>query len=586
MRLKGLDIILTYRCTGRCAHCCYRAGPSRSETMTAAEVAGYLSAAADLAATNGGQALEWILLSGGEPFLFPDLLRASVALAARLAPVLVFTNGYWATGAGVARQRLADLQRAGLDHILFSVDAFHQAHVPLERIATGIDVAREMGYGTIEIDNRFLGEPDKDNFFNRRTREIMSRLAELCDLTGVVVSHGPSRVVGRAADQLSPYLATRRSTPAECPLPGYLGGDLRATTGLEIHPGGWVNLCAGLALGNALQRPLGEILAGYDPNAHPIIRILAQEGPPGLLRLGQRHGYSPAGGYVDGCHLCYQVRRFLRSRYPSHLAPVQPYSEGSSMQLLRLQSGVVYGPIESRRLGRSLGVNLLPTDRKLCSFDCIYCHYGHTDLKSLSLEEGHFPSVAQVLDAVEGALRICPDVDSITFSGNGEPTLHPHFSRIASAVCGLRDERRPDAKLAILSNATTVHLPHVREALGVFDAPIMKLDAGDSGTLASINRPVPEVELETIIEGLRLIPALIIQSVLIDGKVTNTRGDAFEAWLSAICEIRPAEVQIYSTDRPVPESGVERVPPPALERIAAEIERRTGVKAIAYWARV
>ena len=577
LTLRGIDLLLTYECTGRCAHCCYRAGPGRNETMTVAEVEGYLEAVAD-------QPLEWVLLFGGEPFLFPDLLQASVALAAPLAPVLVFTNGCWATDPDTARQRLADLQAAGLDYILFSVDAFHQAHEPLERIAIGIEAARELGYGTIEMDNRCLGEPEADNFFNRRTRDLMARLAGLCDLSGVNVIRGPSRMVGRAADQLSPFLPTQTTPPTKCPLPDYLGGNLRAPTGVEIHPGGWVNLCAGLALGNARQHPLDEILAAYDPDAHPIIRVLAREGPAGLLRLTKRHGVSLAGGYVDGCHLCYQARRLLRPHYPNHLAPAHPYMEVSPMNVLQLQSGIIYGPIDSRRLGRSLGINLLPTDHKLCSFDCVYCHYGRTNVKTLSPEESHFPSVEQVLSAVGEALRTYPDVDYLTFSGNGEPTLHPHFTTIASAVRRLRDEIRPGVKLAILSNSTTVHFPHIREALSLFDAPIMKLDAGDARTLARINRPASAVRLEHIIEGLKEIPGLIIQSVLLDGKATNVRSEPFEAWLSALAEIRPTQVQIYSTDRPVPEARVERVPPSVLQRIAREIETRTGLQVHAYWA--
>ncbi|HEY75319.1 MAG TPA: radical SAM protein [Thermoflexia bacterium] len=320
MRLRGLDLILTYKCTGRCVHCCYRAGPGSEETMSVAEVTAYLAAVAD-------QPLEWILLFGGEPFTCYDLLRECVALAAPLARVLVFTNGSWATGPDTARQRLAELQAAGLDHILFSVDCFHQAHVPLERIAIGIEAARELGYRTIEVDNRYLGTPEMDNPFNHRTQAIMERLERLCDLEGINVVRGPVRMVGRAADALSPYLAARSTPPAKCPLPDYLGGDLRAPTGVEIHPGGWVNLCAGLALGNVRQRPLDKILADYEPEAHPIIRVLLQEGPPGLLGLAQQRGYSPAQGYVDGCHLCYEVRRFLRPFYPDHLAPAHPYLE-------------------------------------------------------------------------------------------------------------------------------------------------------------------------------------------------------------------------------------------------------------------
>ncbi len=322
IKLKGLDLLLTYECTSRCIHCCYRAGPGGGETMSVSEVEGYLTAVA-------GQPLEWILLFGGEPFTCYDLLRECVALAAPLAPVLVFTNGYWATDPDTARHRLAGLQAAGLDYILFSVDAFHQAHVPLERIAVGIEAARQLGYRTIAVDNRCLSTPEADNPFNRRTRELMARLAELCDLSDVDVGRGPARPVGRAADELPfrDFYASASPRSTECPLPDYLGGDLRAPTGVEIHPGGWVNLCAGLALGNARQRPLSEILAEYDPDAHPIIRLLAQEGPPGLLRLAQRHGYASDEGYMDGCHLCYQARRFLYPHYPDHLAPLRPYHE-------------------------------------------------------------------------------------------------------------------------------------------------------------------------------------------------------------------------------------------------------------------
>jgi wyosine [tRNA(Phe)-imidazoG37] synthetase (radical SAM superfamily) len=254
------------------------------------------------------------------------------------------------------------------------------------------------------------------------------------------------------------------------------------------------------------------------------------------------------------------------------------------MNMLQLQTGIIYGPIHSRRLGRSLGINLLPTDRKLCSFDCVYCHYGRTAVRTLSPAEGLFPSVEQVLAAVEEALRTVPDVDYLTFSGNGEPTLHPRFPAIVSAVRQLRDELRPGVKLAILSNSTTVHLPHVRETLRLFDAPIMKLDAGDPATLARVNRPDPAVKLERIVAGLKGIPGLVVQSVLVDGAVTNVRGEPFEAWLAALSEIGPARVQIYSTDRPVPDAGVEWVPPATLRRIAGEIENRTGLPVDAYWA--
>jgi hypothetical protein len=290
--------------------------------MTVTEVAANLEEVAD-------QPLEGILLFGGEPFLTYDLLRACIPLAASVArQVYVFTNGFWATDPDTARQRLAGLQKAGLDYILFSVDAFHQAHVPLERVAIGIEAARDLGYSTINVDSRCLGEPETDNPHNRRTRANMARLAQLCDLTDVTTYWGPARMVGRAADEVSHRLPKHQGAADRCPLPDYLGGDLRAPTGVEIHPGGWVNFCAGVALGNARERPLDQILGDYDPDAHPIIQALADEGPAGLLRLAQRHGYAPAEGTVDGCHLCYETRRFLRPQYPEQLAPAHPYLPG------------------------------------------------------------------------------------------------------------------------------------------------------------------------------------------------------------------------------------------------------------------
>ena len=176
-------------------------------------------------------------------------------------------------------------------------------------------------------------------------------------------------------------------------------------------------------------------------------------------------------------------------------------------RVLQLQEGVTYGPVRSRRLGRSLGVNLLPDDYKLCSFDCVYCQYGRTHVKSLSPEDHHFRDRDWVLRAVEmGLLMHGSDIDTITFSGNGEPTLHPDFCAIVSGVRDLRDRMCPSVKLTIFSNSTTVHLAHIRDALALFDAPIIKLDAADPGTLARVNRPGPAVKVEHIVEGLKDSP--------------------------------------------------------------------------------
>jgi wyosine [tRNA(Phe)-imidazoG37] synthetase (radical SAM superfamily) len=230
-------------------------------------------------------------------------------------------------------------------------------------------------------------------------------------------------------------------------------------------------------------------------------------------------------------------------------------------------------------------VNLLPDDYKLCSFDCVYCQYGRTHVKSLSPESHHFRDRDWVLRAVEmGLLMHGSDIDTITFSGNGEPTLHPDFAAIASGVRDLRDRMCPGVKLTIFSNSTTVHRAHIRDALALLDVPIMKLDAADPGTLACINRPDPAVKLERIVEGLKEIPGLVTQTVLIDGPVTNARGDPFEAWMVALAGIQPTRIQIYSTDRPVAEPSVRQVPPTTLRRIAQVVERYTGRPVDAYWA--
>jgi len=253
------------------------------------------------------------------------------------------------------------------------------------------------------------------------------------------------------------------------------------------------------------------------------------------------------------------------------------------MTILRLQDRITYGPVFSRRLGRSLGVNLLPADRKVCTFNCIYCHYGYAT--PVASSEGiEFPLTDWVLAAVEESIRRYPYADYLTFSGNGEPTLHPQFPEIVAGVRRLLDGMTHRLRFAILSNSTTAHRPEIREALALFDAPILKLDAGDAATFAALNRPAPGVNLERIVEGLKGIPGLITQTVFVDGKVSNVRGEPFEAWLAALAEIRPVHVQVYSTDRPVPDAGVERVPSAELRRIAEEVQRRTGLQATAYWA--
>jgi len=252
--------------------------------------------------------------------------------------------------------------------------------------------------------------------------------------------------------------------------------------------------------------------------------------------------------------------------------------------MLPLKQEIIYGPVNSRRLGRSLGINLLPTHCKVCSFDCIYCQYGRTQVKTLDPSPDGFPALDDVISAVEAALTSGPDFDTFTLSGNGEPTLHPHFPEIVEAIRHLRDRHRPSARLALLSNASTATCPAVRATLAQLEMPIMKLDAGDEATFAAINRPVDGIRLEAIVEALTQMPGLVIQSLTLQGVMTNCEGPAFESWVVALAKLKPVRVQIYSSDRPVPEAGIERVPPERLQQMAARVVAETGLDVRAYWS--
>ncbi len=253
--------------------------------------------------------------------------------------------------------------------------------------------------------------------------------------------------------------------------------------------------------------------------------------------------------------------------------------------MLPLKHGIIYGPVNSRRLGRSLGINLLPAQGKVCSFDCVYCQYGRTPRTTLDTAAQGFPTVEAVSAAVESALQGTADFDTLTFSGNGEPTLHPQWPEIVEAVRQLRDRHRSHARLTLLSNASTAARPEVRASLARLEVPILKLDAGDDATLAVINRPAPGIGVDAIVEGLRQVPGLVVQSLMLEGAVTNSAGPAFDRWLEALAELQPVQVQVYSTDRPVPEAGVERVPPERLQQMAALAAQQTGLDVRAYWSR-
>ena len=245
-----------------------------------------------------------------------------------------------------------------------------------------------------------------------------------------------------------------------------------------------------------------------------------------------------------------------------------------------LQQHIVYGPVRSRRLGRSLGINLLPIGLKICNMNCAYCQYGWTRNQRLSATRStRWPSPAQVSTAVAARLRRAArddeSLDRLTVAGHGEPTLHPEFEEIVERLVDVRDRLAPALRLAILSNSTTAAWPGVRRALGMFDDRYMKLDAGDPITYAQVNGLGSSIG--TIVDALRDLPRIVVQAMFVsDGKdrVDNAAEGAVNEWLGAIDAIQPSRVQVYTIDRPPAFQGLRAVPMRRLREIAERVRAR------------
>ena len=246
---------------------------------------------------------------------------------------------------------------------------------------------------------------------------------------------------------------------------------------------------------------------------------------------------------------------------------------------------IIYGPVHSRRLGISLGVNLLPTDGKLCSFDCVYCECGYN---AQGVGKSGLPSADQVEEVLKTRLQAMHEagekLDVITFAGNGEPTLHPQFEKIIDTTLYLRDHYYPEAKISVLSNATRIHDESVFKALNRVDNNILKLDSAIDPTIRLINRPSDSrFNAAEIIEQLKHFRGqCIIQTMMLRGThegkiVDNTTDEETTALIEAYKQIRPAEVMLYSLDRPTPEGNLKKVERDELERIANRI-RACGIK--------
>jgi len=246
-----------------------------------------------------------------------------------------------------------------------------------------------------------------------------------------------------------------------------------------------------------------------------------------------------------------------------------------------LFNNIIYGPIHSRRLGTSLGVELMPLTHKLCTFNCVYCECGWNTPVSHPV----LPTRAEVKAALEEkliSLSSVPEqrgaIDVITFSGNGEPTLHPDFLGIIEDTCALRDRYCPSAKVSVLSNSTQLGRSDVVQALMLCDNRILKLDAATDTMMRRIDLPVNEhLTVETILGWLgRFNGDFILQTCFLRGEhdgqpIDNTTPEELAAWYAAVDKLHPKQIMIYVIDRKTPEEHLEKISPDEMGRIATPL---------------
>lgn len=241
---------------------------------------------------------------------------------------------------------------------------------------------------------------------------------------------------------------------------------------------------------------------------------------------------------------------------------------------------IIFGPVRSRRLGVSLGINLLPTDIKVCSFDCIYCECGFTPKKYD--DKIVLPTRMEVREALEAKLLKMAEEDElpdvITFAGNGEPTLHPEFAGVIDDTIELRNKISPGARVAVLSNATMLHRNPVFEALEKVDDNIQKLDSAFEETIAVLDRPKGNYDLQKVVDNLVAFKEnVVIQTLFVRGSyngklIDNTTSAEVTAWLELLKKIKPREVMIYTIARDTPIETLEKVSIDELNVIAKQIQ--------------
>jgi wyosine [tRNA(Phe)-imidazoG37] synthetase (radical SAM superfamily) len=244
-----------------------------------------------------------------------------------------------------------------------------------------------------------------------------------------------------------------------------------------------------------------------------------------------------------------------------------------------LFNDIIFGPVESRRLGVSLGVNLLPEDYKYCTYDCLYCECGWTINQTQKLKLHTREEIKQTLAAKLLEMKSAGKApNSITFAGNGEPTIHPDFEGIIDDTIALRNQYFPSAIIAVLSNATQIHKQSVINALLKVDQNILKLDSAIESTYQVLNRPKAKLDVPTLVERMKVFEGqLYIQTMLIKGHYKgeffdNTTEEEVSAWIDLLHEVKPKMVMIYPIARDTPHQDLEKIPPETMQAIGARVK--------------
>jgi len=259
-----------------------------------------------------------VCITGGEPMLYLYFVKETVSECNRLSipEIWLFTNGFWANNSSRARTITENLKALGLTKVFLSVDVFHQGYVPIEFIKNAIKASLKADL-EICIDARFIGKADENNRYNSATRSFLESLENL--LSNIEITRAQPLFVGRAAESLSKHVKKKPFSEIldeKCP-GAWAGGTLKSPQGIDVDEFGFVTICPGISIGNTYAASLREILEKYDYQNHAVIAALYDNGMEGLMDLASSNGFVPEEAYVNGCHFCYEVRKFLRDLFPN-----------------------------------------------------------------------------------------------------------------------------------------------------------------------------------------------------------------------------------------------------------------------------